>query len=317
MSNDPIVSVVIPTYRHSAFVRRTLDSVFAQTYRDYEIVVVNDGSPDDTEAVLEPLIAANRIRYIKQENQGQSRARNRGVELARGKYIAFLDDDDLWPREKLEWQVALLEAKPEVAVASGILQMIDERDQPGAVGPHFPSITFETLFAENPFMSPGQTLIRKDVLRHVGGLNTEIWGADDWDLWFRIAKRFAIAMENRLALYYRIHPGNASKQASRLLENCCLTIRSHLSDAPPSRRTVLWRASQRTLYAGLGSPLVSAAKRHLRGGRIRDLAGSLSGLRPLTRSIVFDGPVRRLFFRDLIGDAIKRRLGKVSRPGRP
>jgi glycosyltransferase involved in cell wall biosynthesis len=102
--SDPLISVIIPTYRHRDFILRTLDSVFAQTRGDYEIIVVNDGSPDDTKTVLTPLVDAGRIRYVEQPNGGQSQARNRGLELARGKYIAFLDDDDLWPPDKLEWQ---------------------------------------------------------------------------------------------------------------------------------------------------------------------------------------------------------------------
>src|SRR3954470_24757434 len=106
MNNDspnPAVSVVIPTYRHRDYVLRTLDSVFAQTYRDFEVIVVNDGSPDDTNRRIRPLVSAGRIRYIEQANAGQAAARNTGIAHARGRYIALLDDDDLWPADKLAW----------------------------------------------------------------------------------------------------------------------------------------------------------------------------------------------------------------------
>ena len=113
------VSVIVPTYKHRDFVLATLDSVFAQTFTDYEVIVVNDGSPDDTADVLRPLAEAGRIRYVEQENQGQAAARNRGIAQARGEFVALLDDDDLWPPDKLEWQVGCLRADPTAVAAYG------------------------------------------------------------------------------------------------------------------------------------------------------------------------------------------------------
>ena len=94
------VSVIIPTYNHVDYVAETLETVFAQTFGDYEVIVVNDGSPDGTAEVLRPSREAGRIRYIEQANAGQAAARNRGLAEARGEFIAFLDDDDLWPPDK-------------------------------------------------------------------------------------------------------------------------------------------------------------------------------------------------------------------------
>ena len=226
----PKISVIMPTYRHRDFILLSLSSIFEQTMKDYEIIVINDGSPDDTKAVLSPLIESNRIRYVEQENLGQSKARNRGIELACGQYIAFLDDDDVYPKDKLEWQTAYLDNNPEVAMIGGVLQTMDADGGLGWKGNFHPNITIESLFAENPFLSPGQTLIRAHVLHEIGGLNTSIWGADDWDLWFRIIKRNKIVMLERLALFYRLHSGNASKQIARLLMNSCMTIDLHLKD---------------------------------------------------------------------------------------
>src|SRR5690606_32958391 len=106
----PAVSVVIPCYNHRDTVAAAVESALAQTFADREIIVINDGSPDDTADVLAPY--RDRIRYIEQVNAGQAAARNRGIELARGRYIALLDDDDIWPADKLEWQVAALDAEP-------------------------------------------------------------------------------------------------------------------------------------------------------------------------------------------------------------
>ena len=97
----PRVSVIIPAYNRADLIEETLDSVFAQTYRDYEIIVVDDGSTDDTRAVLAPLAAAGKLRYTYQENAGLPAARNTGIRMAAGQYVAFLDSDDLFTPDKL------------------------------------------------------------------------------------------------------------------------------------------------------------------------------------------------------------------------
>ena len=118
----PLVSVVIPTYKHANFVLETLDSVFAQTFTDFEVIVVNDGSPDNTAAVLRPMIASGKIRYIEQPNRGQAAARNRGILAANGEYIALLDDDDLWEPDKLQWQIEALRDRRDCVLVYGQLR---------------------------------------------------------------------------------------------------------------------------------------------------------------------------------------------------
>jgi glycosyltransferase involved in cell wall biosynthesis len=309
--DSPKVSIIIPTYRHGDFILRTLDSVFSQTMQDYEIIVVNDGSPDDTEAVLSELIASRRIRYFKQVNQGQSVARNRGLELALGKYIAFLDDDDLWPVDKLEWQTDFLENNPNTSTIGGVAQAVDANDLPVWKDKFHPLITYDSLFAGNPFLSPGQTLVRTDVLRELGGMNPRIWGADDWDLWFRIAQKFKIEMIDRLALYYRLHAGNASKQSARMLKACSVTIDLHLQNLPPARRRQLRQTAYHKLYCGYGPGLVADVRKNLRQAKTSQAARSFSGLTPLIRIILFDSFVRGQFLRELFVAPLKRLFFKA------
>jgi glycosyltransferase involved in cell wall biosynthesis len=268
---------------------------------DYEVIVVNDGSPDDTTVVLAPLVAANRIQYHEQLNAGQSLARNVGMDRARGEYIALLDDDDLWPPDKLDWQVRFLDDNPSVGMVAGTLQTIDEHGSPQWKGDFTPTVDFETLFAANPFLSPGQTLIRAPLLKQLGGMNPTIWGADDWDLWFRIVKVSRIVMLDRLALYYRLHPGNASKQSARMLRASCATLETHLRDVTSSTdRQRLRFSSHRTLYRGFGSPLVRGARGAVRTGDIRSAIQSIKGVSPLWRGIMFDRSIRRAFLRDVV-----------------
>ncbi len=98
----PKVSVLIPVYGHAEYVLDSLDSVFAQSYDDFEVIVINDGSPDASESVLDSYIRSGEIRYVYQENKGVAAARNHGLDLASGEFIAYLDDDDIWPVDKLD-----------------------------------------------------------------------------------------------------------------------------------------------------------------------------------------------------------------------
>lgn len=214
--SPPTVSVVIPTYGHGELVEATLDSVFAQSFRDFEIVVVNDGSPDDTADRLRPLAEAGRIRYVEQANQGQGAARNRGLREARGELIAFLDDDDLWPSDKLAWQVEALRRSPDAVMAYGYHGKLhgESRLEVDDPIPYRPSgQVWREFRLRNWLLSPGQALMRADALRSLGGFDPEIWGSDDWDLYVRLAARGSFVFEPRVALHYRIHGANASRRA--------------------------------------------------------------------------------------------------------
>ena len=163
----PRISVIIPTYRHGDTVLETLDSVFAQTFTDYEVIVVNDGSPDDTAERLRPLAETGRIRYFEQPNGGQANARNRGLAEARGEFIAYLDDDDLWPPDKLEWQLdSLEERRCDVVVGNvsyfGGVDFIPVWTEAGEI------LDFHSFFSGNMIISPGQALIRTGSLRRAG-----------------------------------------------------------------------------------------------------------------------------------------------------
>lgn len=235
----PRVSVVIPTYNHRDTVAAALESVFAQGFGDYEIIVVNDGSPDDTAQVLRRYL--DRIRYVEQTNAGQGAARNRGIELATGEFVALLDDDDTWPSDKLEWQVAAFERTPEAVLVYGEDVRVDPAGNPLLVTPRSgykrPSGSAYADFLEGCWIaSPGQTLIRRSALQQVGGFDPTIWGSDDWDLYMRLAQVGPFQYENRIALHYRVHGGNASGNVLRHLAGHDRAARKH-----PARGIRAWR----------------------------------------------------------------------------
>jgi glycosyltransferase involved in cell wall biosynthesis len=240
------VSVVIPTYKHARLVLQTLDSVFAQTFSDYEIIVVNDGSPDDTAERLAPLVQAGKIRYFEQPNAGQSHARNRGVSEARGEFLALLDDDDLWPPDKLQWQVQALRDAPSAVLAYGSMETFGGDPIYSFPKTDAPSGRVKARFFEQNWMrSPGQTLIRTETFRAVGGFDPSVWGCEDWELFLRLADAGEFVYENRLALRYRNHPNNASKDVWRMFINAMKVRQKHMGRYPKPADFKSWRACGR------------------------------------------------------------------------
>ena len=276
--STPVVSVIVPTYSHEHYVEDALRSVEAQTFTDHEIIVINDGSPDKTAERLRPWRESGRIRYFEQPNAGQSAARNTGLRLARGRYIAFLDDDDLWPADKLAWQVAALECEPDAVLVYGFSESFGDAG-PGYRAPEHggPSGQAKRAFLRgNHIVTPGQTLIRRDDLVAIGGLDTSLWATDDWDLWIRLADRGQFLYEHRLALHYRCHAENSSKNTRRHFQNGLRLLHKHLGYAPaPNHWSDWWHCRH---FIGLftsATELSNASrlvKQGARGEALRSLA---------------------------------------------
>ncbi len=187
--SEPVVSVVIPLYNAQDVIGDTIETVLAQTYRDYEIVVIDDGSTDGSAAVLHAY--GKHLRYIHQPNGGVARARNRGITAARGRYIALLDHDDLWESDKLAKQVAVLDEQPAVGMVVTDVAHIDSAGRRmNRFGPAYqPQHEFARLFAQGFVPTPSATLTRTSTLRAVGGFDEQFnsAGMDDHELWTRIA----------------------------------------------------------------------------------------------------------------------------------
>ena len=301
------VSVIIPTYNHRDYVLQTLDSVFAQTFEDYEIIVINDGSPDDTSELLRPLGDEGKIRYFEQANAGQAAGRNRGLALSKGEFIAFLDDDDLWPPDKLRWQVEFLDAHPDVAVIGGAVQPINDAGVKLMEEiSHDAPITFESLFSGCPFVSPGQTLIRKGALEKVGGLNENLWGVDDYDMWFQLLKSETIEARPQLGLCYRYHSSNASNNRRKMFDNVWKVVRAELLHARPARRAHLVRETYRSLYKGVGNPAIS----YLRVHKLASLPGVMREVKALSLFFwpaVRDRRLRQTMWQESVPNVFKTR----------
>jgi GT2 family glycosyltransferase len=166
---------------------------------------------------------------------------------ARGEFVALLDHDDLWPPGKLAWQVTALRAAPVAVLVYGdVIQFgVATRGKPGPgyVGPC--GRVRERFLERNWIASPGQTLIRSAAIRAVGGFDERLWGADDWDLYVRLAACGEFLYVPRLALRYRVHGGNASSRVWRMYLNSCRVQRKHLGRFPQPGRLRQWLACRR------------------------------------------------------------------------
>lgn len=222
----PKVTVVIPVYNGERYIRATLESVFAQTYQNYEIICVDDGSKDGSVAILNSY--AERIQVIRQANMGQAGARNAGVRSGTGTYVALLDQDDLWYPWKLERQVALLEAHPEAVMAHCDMDWIDEtgnviqRNRVSAARMSAPKgLTMTRLFGWDPCIYPSTTLIRKTAFERVGGFDPEIpWYGEDIDLMLRLREEGQFLFLEETGTQYRKHSSNCSGAGTDAMFHC-------------------------------------------------------------------------------------------------
>jgi glycosyltransferase involved in cell wall biosynthesis len=206
----PSVSVIVPAYNCAAFIAEALESVFAQTFRDFEVLVINDGSPDTMglEKAIEPY--RQEIRYIQQENRGPSAARNLGIQNARGHYVAFLDADDSWLSGFLAAQMRLFDEvpPPDLVFADVIIHgdtSLAGRTHMELEPPHGPAV-FESLLVEDCCAPTSTVVARRQVLIECGLFDESLWRAEDFDLWLRVAhsgKR--IAYQRKVLARHRAH----------------------------------------------------------------------------------------------------------------
>jgi glycosyltransferase involved in cell wall biosynthesis len=204
--NSPLISCIVPVFNGERYLRQALDSIFAQTYRPLEVVVVDDGSTDATAVIVASF--GDRLRYLRQDNQGPPVARNLGIRAAKGEYVAFLDADDLWHPEKLQRQIKRFEARPELGYCVTYcqnfwipdLQAEAEKYREHRVAQPLPGYVTQTLFA------------RAAVFDSVGLFNVALAHGDSTE-WFLRAAQKGTVMEllPDVLSYRRLHSENRSR----------------------------------------------------------------------------------------------------------
>lgn len=259
----PLISVIIPAYNVEQFISQAIQSVLAQTCRPHEIIVVDDGSTDNTKEVLRQF--DGKIRFLYQQNKGPSAARNAAINLSQGELICFLDADDLWTPDKLDEQLAFMEAHPEIAMVFSDHEEFNEegivlasylgekrkafQDFPIKIGPI--DNAFEKLVIEN-FISTPTVMLRKSCLEKTGLFDEAIRSVEDRDLWMRISAAFPIACIPSIYCKRRFHEGNISRQQELALQGRIRILEKNWNLFPQLVPDAIWRAQLADDYCSLG-----------------------------------------------------------------
>lgn len=231
-SKTPNISVVIPAFNAEKTIKETVESVLNQTFRDFEVIIVNDGSTDKTLNILSQF-SDYRVRVFSQENSGPQKSRNLGIEKSVGEYITFLDADDLWKPDKLELQLQMFKQYPESSVVYSWTNVIDEENQVSRRGGYFKrrGNVFLDLLLINFIESGSNPLIRSEVIKRVGGFDEEIVAGQDWDMWLSLAENHTFEVVPKVQILYRKNQnlrswsGNIERQERGVMQ----VLKKHLS----------------------------------------------------------------------------------------
>ena len=211
---DPTVSVVIPTYNNAQYLEEALDSVFSQSLAPYQVIVVDDGSTDNTQDIVSNY--GRNIIYRRIENSGQAYARNIGIELVKGEYTAFLDADDIWLPTKLEKQIALIEKYPKCPmVFCNFSEFVENSSSPDVITDWLSTkkwLATGNIFANlvmSNFILPSGVLLRTRYLKEVGGFDPELSPREDRDLCLRLAAKYSIEGDKTVLVRKRKHRSNS------------------------------------------------------------------------------------------------------------
>ena len=253
--NEPLVSVVLPTYNRADVLSRAIDSVLAQTYDDFELLVIDDGSVDETRERVTSY-DDSRIKYLPLErNRGASTARNIGIDHAQGQYVAFQDSDDEWLPEKLTAQVRVMnDAPPDVGIVYTGFVRIDGDSWVYVPGPNVetPEGYVQSELLKNNFITTACALVRKRCLGSVGGFDDSLPRLQDWDLWLRLSREYEFRLVDRPLLHQYLQPDSISRDRAALIEAKRRLLDTHESlfeQASNKTRSVHWARLGRMLIA--------------------------------------------------------------------
>lgn len=230
----PKISVVIPAYNAMAYLPETMESVLGQSFEDFEAIVINDGSFDQT-AQWVSQVTDPRVRLISQENQGNAGARNTGIIHAQGDYVAFLDADDLWEPTKLEKQVRVLEENPDVGLVYTWVAYIDERGTlTGRVFKHeVEGQVWSQLTEHNIVESGSVAMVRRSCFETVGLFDRNLGShVEDWDMWLRMANHYPFKVVKEPLVYYRQVSNSTSRNWAAMACSFELVIEKAFTAAP-------------------------------------------------------------------------------------
>ncbi|BAZ14876.1 glycosyl transferase family protein [Calothrix sp. NIES-4071] len=222
--NVPIISVIIPTYNSEKTIKITVESILNQSFHNFELIIINDGSNDSTLDIISN-IHDSRIKLFTYSNAGANVSRNRGLSYAVGEFVSFIDADDIWTNDKLQSQIKALQDNPEATVSYSWTDYIDENDQFVVSGTHIAvnGNVYEELLLTNFLENGSNPLIRKEALIELGGFDESLNAGQDWEMWLRLAAKYNFVAVPKVQILYRISPKSQSSNLARQ-EKACLQV---------------------------------------------------------------------------------------------
>ena len=256
MSEDrtaELVSVVIATYNMGHYLTQAVESVLSQSYPHIEIQIVDDGSTDNTAELARRWAGDGRVRVHTQSNAGQARAKNKGVELSRGHFVAFLDADDVWLPGKLERQLSLFQGRPEIGVVYSDYECMDGEGRPLPKGatPMRRGWVSGPLLIEN-FVCYSAGVVRRQSLERDGAFDESLGMGIDYDLWLRLSARYQFDFVPAATVRYRIWAGQMSRNYRKRYESAIRIMRAFLVNNPGVVNPSVARQAWAHTYAGRG-----------------------------------------------------------------
>jgi glycosyltransferase involved in cell wall biosynthesis len=293
----PRVSVIIPAYNAAEFIGEALDSVGAQTFRDFEVLVIDDGSTDGTADIAEAY--GDPVRVMRTSNHGAARARNTGVAAATGELVAFLDADDIWEPDKLARQVVAIRAERRFVycdtLSFGLQTMSGMRMSGGGT---LPSGNILVDLVQNNFVATSTVLIDREVVQRAGGFDVDLRVGEDWMLWLRAARLTEASYVPAVLVRYRIHAGSMGSDLDARLEDTRVVVERGLAmlDLARAQKARLRRRAIAGCYHYAG--MLAQASGDFRLARRYALAAvacrpSINHVKQLGKALLASTPLRR------------------------
>lgn len=256
VGRESLVSVVVATYNLARFLPDAIASILSQSYQNIEIIVIDDGSTDNTQHVIKPFLEDSRVQYYYQDNQGQASAKNHGIRMSKGTHVAFLDADDAWRPDKLKLQMPLFGKSSAVGVVYSRVQYMGEAGNELEVADNmlFRGEVSGRLFIEN-FIGFGSCVVKRDCFDRLGVFRDYVKMGIDYDLWLRFSSQFEFDFVDRPLLCYRLWGGQMSRNCKGRFLSGIAIMKRFLEEFPDVIDSRTEREAWAHTYVGFGQCL--------------------------------------------------------------
>lgn len=250
--NQPLISIIIPCYNAEKYIAETIQSVINQTHKNWELIIVNDGSTDNSIEIINKYIDLdNRIKLINKENTGVSDTRNKGIVLAKGEFMAFLDADDVWNSDFLESTLLKFSSDHSLGLVHSDNQIINEYSEKlGQINTSFEGYVLDKLLlgGENEYIfAISSVVVKKEVVENVGQFDVRLSNGADHEFYFRVANKYKIGRVPKIGIYYRLHANNMHANIE-LLEKDTLAIYKKADETNLFKNSIFRRKCYSTIY---------------------------------------------------------------------